>query len=177
MKWNGEGIVWQLALELAPAAIFGSAAALASATALSLPQFDAIPLFAGGAGFVVSWLFLHRLGARGDLLAITHFDQSQLEHELEKLAVEMQCTGCSQEDELILEDEFGPITEELLLEQSLSEVDDDSRVIRLFDPASETAGQMQARIDCHLRTTARPPLSDATQELHEALFALRQSLR
>ena len=178
MKGNGEGIVWGLAFEFAPAAIFGSAAAFASAIALSLPRFGVVPLSTGVGAFAVSWLLLRRLGAGAGALPLADFDQSELERELENLAAEMQRADGSAEDELILEDKLPPLSEdELVLDDPLTGVDEDSRVIRLFDPASETAGQMQARIDRHLRTTARPPLSDATQELHEALSALRQSLR
>ena len=176
MRGNGEGIIWRLAFEFAPAAIFGSAAGFASATALSLSRFDVIPLSTGVGAFALSWLILRRLGGGADPLPLANFDQSGLERELASLAEEMQ--RGEELDELVLEDEVPfPADDELLLEDALATAQEDSRVIRLFDPASETPGHLQARIDRHLRTTARPPLSDATQELHEALSALRQSLR
>lgn len=179
MKRNGEGIVPGLAFEVGPAAIFGSAAAFASSTALSLARFDVIPLCTGFGAFAVAWLLLGRLGRGSRPLPLASFNQSDLERELAILAEEMQRGDDQAEfEELILEDEVpADLDCELVLDDPLAAVDEDSRVVRLFDPASETAGQMQARIDRHLRSTARPPLSDATQELHDALSALRQSLR
>jgi hypothetical protein len=179
MKRNGEGIVSGLAFEVAPAAIFGSAAAFASATALSLPRFDVIPLSTGFGALAASWLLLRRLGRGAGQLPLANFEQSDLELELASLAEEMQRDdGQPELEELVLEDEVAPASDdELVLDDPLPQVEEDSRVIRLFDPSNETAGEMQARIDRHLRATARPPLSDATQELHEALSALRQSLR
>lgn len=185
MKWSGDGIVWILALELVPAAIFGSAVAFAGATVLELPRLGVIALTGGVGAFALSWLVLHRFAGTARSLPLATFDQSELERELAKLAEELQqsqaaldpSTGGAQLDELLLDDELPAIGEdELLLEDELN-APQDSRVIRLFDPAAETAGEMQARIERHLDTTPRPQLSDATQELHEALSALRRSLR
>jgi hypothetical protein len=185
MKGSGEGIVWALAFEFAPAAIFGSAVGFASATAFSMPHLGVIPLSAGFAAFAVSWLLLRRLGSGAKSLPLADFNQSELERELANLADEMQraeesANGPREEGELaelVLEVELPPLAEdELILEDELPAVEE-SRVVRLFDPRSQTAGEMQSRIEHHLRTTPRPPLSDATQELHDALAALRQSLR
>lgn len=186
MKKSGESIVWMLTLEFVPAAIFGSAVAFASAAARSLPPFGIIPILVGGAAFAASWLTLRRLGRSAKPLPLADFDQSELERELANLAEEMETRGefCgslngeAEPDELLLEDECPASAEdELLLEDRLDESQDDSRVVPLFNPASQTAGEMQARIENHLQTTPRPPLSDATQELHAALSALRRSLR
>ena len=191
MKRNGDGSVWGLAFEFAPAVIFGSAVAFAISTALSLQRFDVITLSAGVGAFALSWLLLRRLGSGRDSLPLADFNQSDLERELATLAEEMQRSDFVEdellleydlaapfEDELILEDEFASHSaDELLLDDPVTGAPEDSRVIRLFDPRTETAGEMQARIDRHLRNTPRPPLSDATQELHEALAALRSSLR
>ena len=186
MRGSGESIVWALAFELTPAVIFGSAVAFASATAMAVPRLDLIPLSAGIGAFMGPWLVLRKFGAGGQSLPLTDFDQTELERELEKLAEEIQRTEAFTDDpneeveldELLLEDELPALVEaELLLEDQLPAPEEDSRVIRLFDPRTETAGEMQERIDRHLRNTPRPPLSDATQELHEALAALRSSLR
>ena len=175
-----------LAFEIAPAVIFGSAVAFASAMTLAVPPLDLIPLGAGACAFAICWLGLRRFGAGPKALPLADFDQSDLERELALLAEEMQNgdrlasspTEDSALDELILEDELPAISEdELLLEDQLPSAQEDSRVIRLFDPRPQTAGEMQEQIENHLRTTPRPPLSDATQELHEALSALRHSLR
>jgi hypothetical protein len=65
--------------------------------------------------------------------------------------------------------------EELVLDDVLQALGPESRVVRLFEP-SDTAGELQERIDRHLRSAPRP-VPDATQELHDALAALRRSLR
>ena len=65
--------------------------------------------------------------------------------------------------------------EELVLDDVLEAIGPDNRVVRLFEP-NDTAGEMQERIDRHLRSGPRQ-VPDATQELHDALAALRRSLR
>ena len=186
MRGSGESIVWALAFEFTPAVIFGSAVAFASATALAVPFLAPVPLSAGVGALMGSWLVLRKFGAGAKALPMADFDQTELERELANLADEMQRAELLAEnpakdpelDELLLEDELPALVEdELILEDLLPGSEEDSRVIRLFDPRNETAGEMQERIDRHLRNTPRPPLSDATQELHEALAALRSSLR
>ena len=186
MRGSGDSIVCALAFELTPAVIFGGAAGFASATPLAPPPLGVVPLSAGVGAFIASWLVLRNFGAGAKSLPMADFDQSELERELENLAEEMQRaevlgnnpTEDRDLDDLILEDELPALVEdELILEDLLPGPEEDSRVIRLFDPRTETAGEMQERIDRHLRNTPRPPLSDATQELHEALAALRSSLR
>ena len=186
MKVSGKGIVAGLAFELAPAVIFGSSVAFASGTVFAVARFGTIPLCSGMGAFAVSWLLLRRFGTSASALPLADFDQSDLERELAKLADDMQGAASfaaslspdAEPSELILEDELLAKNEdELLLEDELPPPQEDSRVIRLFDPRNQTAGEMQERIDHHLRTTPRPQLSDATQELHDALSALRQSLR
>lgn len=178
MKRSGESIVWALALEFVPAAIFGSATAFASATALAMPRLAAIPVSAGAGALALSWLLLHRLGSGTKPLALADFDQSELEREFAKLADEVQQRVAEEPEELLLEEEISAQSDdELVLEDELPQLPDDSRVVRLFDPRFETAGEMQERIQRHLDARSGAPLSDATQELHEALSALRQSLR
>lgn len=68
-------------------------------------------------------------------------------------------------------------TSELLLEDVLVELQPDSRVIRLFDPAAvPTAGELHSRIERHLNQRSREH-SDAAQALNDALADLRRSLR
>lgn len=69
--------------------------------------------------------------------------------------------------------------EPLVLDDILSQLGPDSRVVRLFDPAAmPTPGQLKGRIDDHLgRGTAPAPPSDAAQALSDALAELRRSLR
>ncbi|MES2119138.1 MAG: hypothetical protein V4513_01000 [Pseudomonadota bacterium] len=61
----------------------------------------------------------------------------------------------------------------------LEQVDDDSRVVRLFDPsAMPTPSELKARIDRHLERGSPPGASpDASQALVDALTELRRSLR
>lgn len=92
--------------------------------------------------------------------------------------------------------EQGGDGDELLLEDRIAPVDDNSRVVRLFDQravAVPTAGQLAARIDRHLaqepavpvadapagRVVALPPVPprDAHADLHAALAELRASLQ
>jgi hypothetical protein len=69
--------------------------------------------------------------------------------------------------------------EPLLLDDILTEIAPDSRVVRLFDPTRmPTPGQLNARIERHLgegNGAAAP--SDASQALYDALSELRQTLR
>jgi hypothetical protein len=69
--------------------------------------------------------------------------------------------------------------EPLVLDDVLAELKPDSRVVRLFDPASmPTPGELKSRIDRHLANeapTAGAP--DATQALHDALAELRRAIR
>jgi hypothetical protein len=68
-------------------------------------------------------------------------------------------------------------TGELLLEDVLVELQPDSRVIRLFDPAAvPTAGELHSRIERHLNQRSQEH-SDAAQALNDALADLRRSLR
>lgn len=70
----------------------------------------------------------------------------------------------------------GPLAEEPLdLVDILTELEPDSRVVRLFDPASmPTPGELKTRIDDHLDAAHS---ADAAQALHDALAELRRSLR
>lgn len=67
----------------------------------------------------------------------------------------------------------------LELDDVLVEIGQDSRVVQLFDPsAMPTPGQLQARIDRHLRGgTSHSPSPDASEALFTALADLRRSLR
>ena len=69
-------------------------------------------------------------------------------------------------------------SEPLLLDDILSEMGPDSRVVRLFDPAAmPTPGELKLRIDRHLCADASSRPEDAVEALHEALAELRRSLR
>lgn len=158
-----------LALELAPAAILNFAVAFGVATYMrqaGLGAFAAAGSVAAGiATFLVAWVLLRRVGRSAERLPLPTFDTSPLEAELLRVH-EADCLA-------------EPISEELLLDDKLESVNADSRVVRLFEPVgTPTAGELQARIDRHLRVNASPAAPpDATQALHDAISALRQSLR
>ena len=82
-------------------------------------------------------------------------------------------------EELLLTERYEPAEEPLLLEDILGEIEADSRVVRLFDPAAmPTPAQLNDRIQRHLVRGAPPaPPHDASQALHDALAELRSSLR
>jgi len=86
-------------------------------------------------------------------------------------------------DELVLTqaDRVAPTRSEgpLVLDDILSELGPDSRVVRLFDrKAMPTPGQLKSRIDSHLGQGSAPAgASDASQALADALAELRRSLR
>lgn len=177
MKIGGENIFWPLAFEFAPAAIFGSAVAFATATWLALPPFDMTPVAAGGATFGAIWLGLYKFASRG-AFELTEFEEPQVEYQRSQVGELLE-----QADVAAIVDRLGQSTldeaappQELELDDVLEAIEPDSRVVRLFE-ASDTAGEMQARIDRHLRSTPRQIAPDATQELHDALAALRRSLR
>lgn len=68
--------------------------------------------------------------------------------------------------------------EPLLLDDVLTELAPDSRVVKLFDPASmPTPNELRARIDRHLSRGPTEQPADATQALHQALAELRRSIR
>jgi hypothetical protein len=83
--------------------------------------------------------------------------------------------------------EGGQNDDELLLDDPLIEVEEDSRVVRLFDREEATPGEMVARIEDYLgegrswpvipaeEGSSAPP--DASAALHAALANIRASLR
>lgn len=175
MGRRGESVIGALAFEVTPAAIFGSAAAFAGATLLGLPHFALEPVAGGAAAFGFAWLVLRSLGrAKGARLPLPDFDQGELDRELELAAGEL---GNFSAEQLDVAEEFEDHADELILEEVVIPADPDSRVVRLFKPdGTPTAGELQQRIERHLRSGPQA-VPDATQELHEALAALRQSLR
>jgi hypothetical protein len=164
MNGGGEGIGWTLALEVAPAALFGGAVAFSAGKLLDVAPTDVGVLACGAVGFAAALLGLRLFRGEEAQFSMPYFEQEPIEPE--ELA-----------ETPVVEDAGSEEAGELLLEDALPAPEPDSRVVRLFDPARmPTAGELQARIERHLRSPARP-LPDATQELHDALAALRQSLR
>ena len=174
---------WALALECAPAALFGSAVAFSISLFLGVPPVGLEPAAAGAAAAGISWGVLRRFGSRQTPFVLPSFDPAWLEPE--PLAEEPRpITQPTELEELLLEDLFvsaeRPLeAEELLLKDVFEAPEPESSVVRLFDPREmlPTAGELRDRIEQHLRAPERARLPDASRELHEALTALRQSLR
>ena len=169
MQGRSESIGWAAAFEFTPAAIFGSAVVFATATWAALPPLSITPAAAGAAAFGGIWLALNRFGAPQGRFSVPEFDSPGFHAELSAVSELLE-----QADVVALVERLGASApevdeedDELILEDVL-ERDADSRVVRLFKP-NGTAGEMQDRIE------QTPP--DATQELHDALAALRRSLR
>jgi hypothetical protein len=113
-------------------------------------------------------------------------DELLLTEQVELLLTEQVALLLTEQAELVLTDadRLDPSEDELILDDIVAELSPDSRVVRLFDPATlPTAGQLNSRIEQHLREgTARDAAapagtSDAAQALHQALAELRRSLR
>ena len=176
MKIGGENILWPLAFEFAPAAMFGSSVGFATATWLGLPPLEMTPAAAGAAAFGAVWLGLYKVASR-EAFPLKEFEQPEVEFQLSPMGELLE-----QADVAAIVDRLGslsveeePKPEELELDDVLAAIEPESRVVQLFE-ANDSAGEMQARIDRHLRSSPRQ-VPDATQELHDALAALRRSLR
>ncbi len=167
-----------LAFEFTPAVIFGSSVGYATAMWMALAPFSMTPVAAGAAAFCGIWLALSRFGAQQRPFPLTEFEQAPLETQLSALSELLE-----QADVVGIVEQLGAapqgkreIEDELVLDDVLDAIESDSRVVRLFE-ANDTAGEMHVRIDRHLRSGPRQALPDAAQELHDALAALRRSLR
>jgi hypothetical protein len=171
----------EAAVERLAAAAFGGAVAFA---AFAFTRHTGIPAvgFTTGAGvlsYVVCRGVLGFVRPGQPRLRLPDFELEHFEPaELEELLL-------TEWPELVLTDGYkvqpqAPHTSgELLLEDILAEIQPESRVVRLFDPAQmPTPGQLNARIEQHLNhgtPPAAPP--DASQALYDALAALKRSLR
>jgi len=171
MRGRGTNIFWAVALEVVPAVLFGTAAGFCASKLTGVPPLSLTPIGAGAAAFGVAWLALRLFRGNQPQFPMPIFDPADYEPEVVE-------AGEPVVEELLLDE---PVAEEeedeLLLEVRAWPSAEDSRVIRLFDPARmPTAGELQQRIDRHLQSPDRV-IPDAAQELHDAIAALRQSLR
>jgi hypothetical protein len=144
---------------------------------------------AASVAVVVFWLAtkaLRRVGADKPQFVLRPFEFPELHlDEVEELVLtdadRLKQTIAQLADELVLTDadRLHPASDELVLDDILAELGPDSRVVRLFDPAAmPTPGQLNARIERHLRGTPSPAApADASQALYEALSELKRSLR
>jgi hypothetical protein len=138
--------------------------------------------FAAGAwmaGYVLCTQALGRIRREEPRFELADFEPQQIE-----AAPELGELLLTDQVELILTEadrvEPEPAdTDELLLVDILNEIGPESRVVRLFDPASmPTPGELNARVRRHLdgeSPSAAP--ADASQALYDALTELKRSLR
>jgi hypothetical protein len=155
------------------ASAFGAAVAWISFRLLAvLPEHrTAVALASGAVAYALAALLLRRFVAAAPSFAVPCFEVADLQFE--------------QVEELVLtdEDRLRPTptrsADELVLDDILAELEPDSRVVRLFDPARmPTPGQLKSRIDRHLEGgTPLQASPDASQALYDALAELRRSLR
>jgi len=174
MRGRGTNIFWAVALEGVPAVLFGAAAAFCASKLAGVAALGLMALGVGVAAAAAAWIPLRLFRGNEPQFPMPRFDPADYEPEGVE-AEEPLLLDLPVEDEL-LPDEPVAEEEELLLEVR-AWPESDSRVIRLFDPARmPTAGELQERIDRHLQSPKRV-IPDAAQELHDAIAALRQSLR
>jgi len=170
-------IGWALAFDVTPAAIFGGSVGFAVATYLGQPLLGLTPGATAAAAFGVAWLGLSKFASPSKQFPFADFEQAEIEYEqpsaLSELLEQADVAGIV--EQLGTSFEKSP-PEELILDDVLAALESDSRVVRLFEP-NDTAGEMRSRIEGHLRSSSQQTPPDATQELHDALAALRRSLR
>lgn len=154
---------------VAAAAIF----AVAVAYAVGRVTDSTVTAGAGAAAALFGALQILRSIAPNDSeLSLTPFEPAELviEEWDELLLTDAdrvdQARSCDVEDVLVLDD-------------ILTELGDELRVVRLFDASTmPSPGQLKARIDRRLdRTHSQGAPPDASEALHEALAELRRSLK
>lgn len=164
------------------AAIFGAAVAAAVTIlfrgSLALPQLAIISASGGLLACFVAAGLLRSVRPESQRFRVPSFALPELDFdECDELLLTEQV-------ELLLTDAdvLKPAKsseEELVLDDILAKLGENSRVVRLFDPAATpTPGQLNARIEHHLRKGGAPAApEDASQALFDALTQLRASLR
>ena len=188
MDWAGEHHPVERAADVAASAIFAGATAFAvRSTALDFdPGFASAIATAlvGVAAFLLAHSGLGRLAADQPYYALDAFDLVPLEPapENRKAVGELWLTAEMAVSELWLTAEMAlspPCADDvLLLEDRLTDVDADARVVRLFDPRQMYATGMHPPSGARKRGPSRPAPapSDASQALSDALAELRRSL-
>jgi hypothetical protein len=138
-------------------------------------------LLAGGAAlaaFLLSGIAMRAAPNRGSSFAPPVFSLADFgAFEPDELLLSAEDRLAPEELLLTEEDRITEAGEPLLLDDVLTKMGPDSRVVRLFDRNSmPTPGQLQSRIDNHIghRQSVAP---DASEALSEALAELRRSLR
>ena len=153
----------------------GAAAIFAVAVAYAVSRLTASTVTidaSAAAALFVAMLTLRSIAPDERELPLAQFEPAELvfEDSDELLLTDAdrvdQTPPCDADDELVLDD-------------ILAELGEESRVVRLFDrSAMPTPGQLRTRIDRHLnQAQSQEASSDASEALHEALAKLRHSLK
>jgi len=165
-------------MDRAASALFGCAAAYAAFMGFARGSAGSIAAAeAAAAGMLAFFLTGRALAAvhpEAAKLPVPVFDVRQIDP--------VEAPHSPESAELLLTDRYeapAAAQETLMLDDVLAQLEPDSRVVRLFDPAAmPTPGQLNDRIERHLVRDAPPGSShDASQALHDALAQLRRSLR
>lgn len=179
---GGKRKPFELVVENAAAVMLAGAFGF-SVHALLAGRFAAVPLIAlsavaGCVGYLLGRLIMRQIGGEGVSYELRAFTPGALSFEApEELLLTEQV-------ELLLTDaeRLRPSRsseDELVLDDILAKLGNQSRVVRLFDPAAmPTPGQLNARIEDHLRhAPTKDAAPDASEALYQALTELRRSLR
>ena len=165
----------RVAAAVLSAAVSG-ALALLLAGKVAVPQLAVAAAAAGLVAFLAAARLLRSVGREPQHFRLANFDWPELAFDQwDELLLTEQV-------ELLLTARVTParsVADELALDDILARLGENSRVVRLFDPAATpTPGQLNARIEHHLRRdSARAASQDASQALFDALTQLRASLR
>ena len=159
------------------------------------PQLVAFALAAVATAYLLSMRTLASVAVQNNDFRVSIFDAREIEaqgpDELlltaeDRLhdASELLLTEADRLDasELLLTDRLDALSvapAPLVLDDVLTQINADSRVVRLFDPKlMPTPGQLKSQIDSHLgQESPASGASDASQALSDALAELRRSLR
>jgi len=171
-------------VDRAASALFAVACAYAAHAWLgfrvSQPLLGVETVAAMALGFLLALRSLGGVKPEARRLPVPVFDVREI-HPLEE--AELLLTERYELPELLLTERYEePRTkpeEPLWLDDIVAKLSSDSRVVRLFDPATmPTPGQLKSRIDEHLDQEATPEQhAEGVQALHDALAELRRSLR
>lgn len=169
-------------IEIAAAAVFGGAITYAASRWLvgSAQGGWGYLAAAGMLAFLLCLGAMRLIGRREPHFSVPAFDVRDLELEFDELLLIDSDRVGSVELVLTDNDRITPLpAEPLELDDVLTAIDPDARVVRLFDPKSMPAAE-QARIKRGPHRQGASPItaaSDASQALSEALAQLRRSLR
>jgi hypothetical protein len=162
----------QRAASAAFAVAVGFAAYQWLAQIIAQPQLGAETGGVAAIAYLACSRALNAVRPRGGHMPVAMFDV----REIEPIEAEELVLGVGDRYQPATQSAEGPLE----LDDVLARIGEDSRVVRLFDPAAmPTPGEMKSRIDRHLDGQAATDgqSAEAAQALHEALAQLRRNVR